>query len=561
MSRPLDPIEVELLWKRLVTAVDEAATTLVRTAFSTVIRDFHDYACAIFDTRGRLLAQSTHSTPGLLGILPYALPNFLANPGFLAAKSGDVFITNDPWIASGHLIDITVAMPVFRSGRAVGFVLTVVHHLNVGGRVASLESRDVFEEGLKIPILPLMREGREVETVIAFLHANVREPDKVIGDVRAQVSASHAAARRLLETMETALLDTLETLGDQIVDRSETSMRAAIAALPDGVSHASMVLEGVAGYEKPLTLALAVTVAGDQLRLDYSGTSGQIPRAVNVTLNMTRSYSVYPLKCLLAPEVPNNTGCLKPIDVQAPNGSLLNATFPAPTWGRTIIAHMLPELVMQALSQAVPDRLIAGSGSTPLLYGNFMGRFPDGSSFYSVVTFNGGLGARGTRDGISCLSYPANVASVPIEVVEKDAPLRFTAKSFTIDSAGGGKHRGGLGQRIGICIAPDANLSGPVVVAIRGGRFGVPVYPLAMGSAAGQPAIHLNDHPMQFGTPFDMHPGDEVVLTVPGGGGFGRPVERTRTSVIADVLDEFVSREAAQEVYGLNADQFSPKVS
>jgi N-methylhydantoinase B len=560
MSRPLDPIEVELLWKRLVTAVDEAATTLVRTAFSTVIRDFHDYACAIFDHCGRLLAQSTHSTPGLLGILPYALPNFLRDPGFLAARPGDVFVTNDPWIASGHLIDITVAMPVFRAGRVVGFVLTVVHHLNVGGRVASLESRDVFEEGLKIPILPLLREGHEDTTVFSILHANVREPDKVIGDVRAQVSASHAAARRLLEIMESAHLDTLQRLGDEIIDRSEAAMRTAIRALPDGTNHARMVLDGVAGYPEPLTLALAVTVDGDRLHLDYSGTSGQIPRAVNVTLNMTRSYSFYPLKCLLAAEVPNNAGCLVPIDVQAPVGSLLNAMFPAPTWGRTIIAHMLPELVMQALSEAVPERLIAGSGSTPLLYGNFMGRFSDGGSFYSVVTFNGGLGARGSRDGVSCLSYPANVASVPVEVVEQEAPLRFIAKSFTIDSAGAGEHRGGLGQRIGIRITPDAKLAGPVVVAIRGGRFGVPVYPLEDGSAAGQPSIRLNGEPIPFGKPFDMQANDEVVLSVPGGGGFGKPAQRARAAVVADVLDELVSPEASVRIYGLDPHDIPEKL-
>jgi N-methylhydantoinase B/oxoprolinase/acetone carboxylase alpha subunit len=559
MTRPLDSVDVELLWKRLVTAVDEAATTLVRTAFSTVIRDFHDYACAIFDTHGRLLAQSTHSTPGLLGILPYALPNFLAHPGFLAARPGDVFVTNDPWIASGHLIDITVAMPVFRGERPVGYVLTVVHHLNVGGRVASLDSRDIYEEGLKIPILPLLRDGREDEAVIAFLHANVREPDKVVGDVRAQVSASHAAARRLLETMDTAGLDSLEALGDEIVSRSEASMRTAIRALPDGTSRASMVLERVAGYPEPLTLALAVTVSGDRLMLDYSGTSGQIPRAVNVTLNMTRSYSVYPLKCLLDPEVPNNAGCLAPIDVQAPAGSVLNATFPAPTWGRTIIAHMLPELVMQALSSSVPERLVAGSGSTPLLYGNFMGRHADGRSFYSVVTFNGGLGARGTRDGIGCLSYPANVASVPIEVVEQEAPLRFTAKSFSTDSAGGGRQRGGLGQRIGIRVAPGAALEGPVVVAIRGGRFGVPVYPLAGGQAAGQPAIRVNGRPVPFGTPFEMHATDEVVLTVPGGGGFGPPGERPREAVLADVRDGLVSPEAARDIYGLQPGDGLPR--
>jgi N-methylhydantoinase B/oxoprolinase/acetone carboxylase alpha subunit len=548
----MDAVEVELLWKRLVTAVDEAATALVRTAFSSVIRDFHDYACAIFDTKGRLLAQSTHSTPGLLGILPYTIPNFLRHPGFLAARPGDVFITNDPWIASGHLIDITVAMPVFRGGAVAAYVLTVVHHLNVGGRVASLESRDVYEEGLKIPILRLCRDGREEEAVVAFIHANVREPDKVIGDVRAQVAASHAAAARLLEAMELAQLSSLLSLGDEITGRSEASMRQAIRALPDGVFPARMVLENVAGYPHPLTLALQATVAGDEIRLDYSGTSGQIPRAVNVTLNMTRSYSVYPLKCLLDPEVPNNTGCMRPIAIDAPEGSLLNATFPAPTWGRTIVAHMLPELVMQALAGSIPQRLVAGSGSTPLLYGNFMGRHADGQSFYAVVTFNGGLGARGTRDGISCVSYPANVASIPVEVIEHEAPLRFAQKSFTTDSAGAGRQRGGLGQRIEIRIPEDAALDGPIVAGIRGGRFGVPVYPLEGGQGAGHPTVSVNGHEVRFGSPFELRAGDVVVLMVPGGGGFGDPRDRPVEAVLADVRNEVVSAAAAKAVYGID---------
>jgi N-methylhydantoinase B len=547
----LDAVDVELLWKRLVTAVDEAATTLVRTAFSTVIRDFHDYACAIFDRQGRLLAQSTHSTPGLLGILPYTIPNFLRNRAFRAARPGDVFVTNDPWLASGHLIDITVAMPVFRGGEVVAYVLTVVHHLNVGGRAASLESRDVYEEGLKLPILPLYREGREDETVFEILRANVREPDKVAGDLRAQVAASHAAAARLQQCMQAAGLDSLEDLGDQIISRSEASMRNAIRALPHGEYESSMVLEGMAGHPGPVALALRATLRGDSILLDYAGTSAQIPRAVNVTLNMTRSYSVYPLKCLLDPEVPNNEGCMRPIAIEAPEGSLLNARFPAPTWGRTIVAHMLPELVMRALAQAIPERLIAGSGSTPLLYGNFMGRHRDGRSFYAVVTFNGGLGARATRDGISCLSYPANVASVPIEVIEHEAPLRFEEKRFMTDSAGAGRRRGGLGQRIAIRIPPEVDLDGPVVVSIRGGRFGAPVYALEGGQGVAHPAISLDGRLVPFGTPFEMRAGDCVVLTVPGGGGYGDPRERERAAVRADVGNDVVSAAAAQTIYGL----------
>ena len=554
MTSSLNALEIELLWRRLVTAVDEAATTLVRTSFSSVIRDFHDYACAVFDRNGRMLAQSTHSTPGLLGILPFTIPNFLGHPEFKAARPGDVFVTNDPWLASGHLIDITVARPVFRKDELVGYVLVVVHHLNVGGRLATLESRDVYEEGLKIPILRLVRGGEPETAVFEFVRANVRDPDKVIGDIRAQVAASHAAAVRLVEIMDTVGLVSLEPLGDEIVERSEASMRRAIRALPEGEFESGMTLNGVAGHVGEVTLKLKATIRDGSIRLSYAGTSGQIPRAINVTLNMTRSYSVYPLKCLLDPAVPNNEGCLRPIEIDAPAGSVLNATFPAATWGRTVIAHMLPELIMRCLAQAVPDRLIAGSGSTPLWYGNFTGRYKDGRTFYAVVTFNGGLGARGTRDGISCISYPANVASIPVEVIESEAPLIFEQKSFAPNSAGAGRQRGGFGQQIAIRIPIDAPLDGPVLAGVRGGRFGVPIFGLEGGAEVPEPIAEVNGKRVVLGTQIELRCGDCLVLTVPGGGGFGDPAERDVAHVVEDVCGGLVDASEAERIYGVRVD-------
>lgn len=496
-----------------------------------------------------MLAQSTHSTPGLLGILPFTIPNFLVNAGFRAAEPGDVFVTNDPWMASGHLIDITVAMPVFRRGKLVAYAMVVVHHLNVGGRLATLESRDVYEEGLKIPIVRLYRGGEPEETVFDFIRANVREPDKVTGDIRAQVAASHAAAVRLASIMDDAELDGLGDLAGDILRRSEASMRSAIRALPEGEFESEMTLSGVAGYNEPVRLALRATLRDGGIQLDYAGTSGQIPRAINVTLNMTRSYSVYPLKCLLDPEVPNNAGCMAPIVIGAPEGSVLNARFPAATWGRTVIAHMLPELIMRCLAQAVPERLIAGSGSTPLWYGNFTGRRKDGTSFYAVVTFNGGLGARGGRDGVSCLSYPANVASIPVEVTEGDTPIRFEAKSFAEDSAGAGRSRGGLGQRVVIRVPQDADIEGAILAGVRGGRFGVPIYGLEGGHEVPEPVAEVNGRRIVLGTQIELRAGDVLVLTVPGGGGFGDPRERSREAVQEDVKNGLVSPAAARAIY------------
>jgi len=560
MAKPaipsLNAIEIELLWRRLITAVDEAATTLVRTSFSSVIRDFHDYACAVFDRSGRMLAQSTHSTPGLLGILPFTIPNLLQHAGFAAARPGDVFVTNDPWLASGHLIDITVATPVFRGGVVVGYVLCVVHHLNVGGRLATLEGRDVYEEGLQIPILHLYRDGKAEESVFELIRANVREPDKVVGDIRAQVAATHAAAKRVVAIMDDAGLDALELLGDEIISRSEGSLRRAISLLPKGEFASSMLLNGVGGLAQPITLKLRLVIRDDEVFLDYGGTSAQVSRAVNVTLNMTRSYSVYPLKCLLDPGVPNNEGCLRPIRVHAPQATVLNAAFPAATWGRTVLAHMLPELIMQALAKAVPGRVLAGSGSTPLWYGNFTGRRKGGRTFYSVVTFNGGLGARGERDGISCISYPANVAAIPVEVIESDAPILFEAKMFAPNSAGAGRQRGGFGQRVVIRI-PEwiDDLDGPVLAGVRGGRFGVPVYGLEGGGNVAEPTAELNGKRVALGGQIEMRPGDELVLLVPGGGGVGDPKLRPAEAVAEDVRNGLIDPSEAERVYHVIPDK------
>lgn len=552
MDKPQDSTahDIELMWRRMINSVDEAATTLVRTSFSTVIRDFHDYACAVFDRKGRMLAQSTQSTPGLLGILPYTIPNFLTDPGFSSAREGDVYITNDPWLASGHLIDITVAAPVFLHGRLVAYVLVVVHHLNMGGRIATLESRNVYEEGLKIPITPLVREGRFCETTLGFIRANVMEPDKIIGDLRAQVSACHAAAKRLLETMEELDESDLVPVGNEIIERSGASMRAAIAELPDGIYQSRMTLNDIAGHPHPLILALSINIDGSDMRLDFSGTSPQIARAVNVTLNMTRSYSVYPLKCLLDPAVPNNEGCIGAISIQAPEGSVLNATFPAPTWGRTIIAHMLPELIMQCLAKAVPERVLAGSGSTPLWYGNFNGRHADGKTFYTVITFTGGLGARGQRDGISCVSYPANVAHIPVEVVEADSPLIFEMKELAMDSAGSGQYRGGLGQRVIIKVREDAQLQGPIMTSIRGGRFGVPIYGVLGGEEGAEPHASLNGKEIKLGTQFELNPGDRLSLVLPGGGGYGDPAARSVQAHLADIKNGLITQNETATALG-----------
>ncbi|MFI0372920.1 hydantoinase B/oxoprolinase family protein [Actinomadura sp. 1N219] len=537
-----DPVRVETSWRRLQSITDEAATTLVRASFSSVIRDFLDYACVVFDSEGTMLVHSSRSTPGLLGVLPFVVPNAMAEYPMETLRPGDVLILNDPWTGSGHLIDITVLAPVFHRDRLAGYVACSAHHLNVGGRHATIESRDMYEEGLKIP-LTLLYERGEPTMVFDFIRVNVREPDKVVGDLRAQVSANALMAERVAAFMAENDLAALEPLSAEITGRSEASMRAAITALPDGEASSEISLD-IPGLTDPVRVALRLTIAGDELTLDYSGTTAQVPRAVNVTLNMTRSYSFYILKCLLDPLVPNNGGSLRPVRIVAPEGSVLNPYRPAATWGRTMIAHMLPELIMEALSGIVPDRILAPSGATPLAYCNLVGERADGGTFFTIVTMHGGMGALATQDGLSCISFPANCANIPIEIIESDAPLLIRCKRLLPGSGGRGKFRGGLGQRVEIEVLDgDLGPRGTVLAGLRGGRLGVPVRGALGGEGSFAARVELNGDRIDIGSQVTLAAGDVLAFELPGGGGYGDPEERDPRLVAADIADGLVPAE------------------
>ncbi|MFI0486715.1 hydantoinase B/oxoprolinase family protein [Actinomadura sp. 9N215] len=555
MSVP-DPVRVETSWRRLQSITDEAATALVRASFSSVIRDFLDYACVVFDSEGTMLVHSSRSTPGLLGVLPFVVPNAMAEYPMETLRPGDVLILNDPWTGSGHLIDITVLAPIFHRDRLAGYVACSAHHLNVGGRHATIESRDLYEEGLKIP-LTLLYERGEPTMVFDFLRVNVREPDKVIGDLRAQVSANALMVERVAAFMAEHDLAALEPLSAEITGRSEASMRAAISALPDGEATSEISLD-IPGLTDPVRVALRLTISGDELILDYSGTTGQVPRAVNVTLNMTRSYSFYILKCLLDPLVPNNGGSLRPVRIVAPEGSVLNPYRPAATWGRTMIAHMLPELIMEALSGIVPDPfpgggttphtpreplpILAPSGATPLAYCNLVGERADGGTFFTIVTMHGGMGALATQDGLSCISFPANCANIPVEIIESDAPLLIRRKSLLPGSGGRGKYRGGLGQRVEIeVLGGDLGPRGTVLAGLRGGRLGVPVRGALGGEGSFAARVELNGTQIGIGRQVTLSPGDVLAFELPGGGGYGDPDERDPRLIAEDLADGLVA--------------------
>ncbi len=549
-------VRTQILWNRLISIVDEAATGLVRSSYSSVVRDFHDYCCGVFDADGNLLAHSTKTTAGFLGIIPEVMRHVIRRYPASQTKPGDVFITNDPWIASGHLHDITIATPIFRNRTIVGYALCIVHHLDIGGRMATTESKDMYEEGLKLPILKFYEEGRRNGTVDEIIHANVRVSNKVMGDVNAQLAANEICARGLLRLLSEYRLDDLTGLAEDIIARSELSLRRKIAALPDGIYRNSVVLPEIAGCPVPITINVAVEIRDDSIVVDYTGSSGEVAAALNVVLNMTKSYTTYPIKLALDPDVPNNDGCLRPITVVCPAGTLLNCNPPAATWGRTIIAHNLPEIVFGAVFGAMPDRVIASCGSTPLTNLYMSGRKKNGQSFLVLAPHMGGFGASPTGDGPHCLSFPFNVANIPIEVTENDSPILYTRKRLMPDSGGPGQFRGGLGQEVEFVIADGAEAPmGNVLASIRGSGRGedssFPVFGRGGGSNGRCEALELNGASIGRGGQKYLGPGDRIRIVLPGGGGYGNPLDRDPGMVARDVGLGYVTPESARREYGV----------
>jgi N-methylhydantoinase B len=561
----IDPVTLEVCWSRLITICDEAATALVRTSFSSAIRDFHDYACALFDGRKRMIAQSSHTTPGLLGILPNTVQAMCAALDERSFQPGDVIVTNDPWIATGHLIDITLMTPIFKRDRLVGFAICSVHHLDMGGRMATTESRDIFEEGLKIPVCKLYKVGVENTDVFDFVRANVRMRDKIIGDIRAQVASNHITAERVCEFLDSFALPDLVGLGDEIVSRTERAFRRVIAEIPDGRYYHAIDIDRLSEDAAPIHLECAIDVVDDGILVDYAGTSPQVSRSINSPLTMTRSYTYYPFKAALLPQAPNNQGCLEPIRVTAPDASVLNARWPAATWGRTIVVHYLPELIMGALGKVIPGRVIAGGGASPLWYENLAGTRKDGRPFFAIMAHHGGLGARPTKDGTNCLSFPANVANVPIEISENDAPILYLQKMLAPDSGGAGKMRGGLGQRVSFVVLDgERGPEGEVTIGLRGGRFDYPV-PGILGGANGSAArVWLNSKSVRSGKQYYLKAGDRLEFEISGGGGYGDPKERDPAMVLEDLRLGYISAKSAREIYevdpsgGITATQPGP---
>ena len=555
----LDPVTIQILWNRLITIVDEAATGLMRTAYTPSVKEYHDFCCALFDANAQMLSHSTVTTAGFLGIVPEVLRNFIEKYPPEILRPGDAIITNDPWIASGHLIDISIAAPIFHRDRIVGYTLCIVHHLDMGGRMSTLESKDMYEEGLKIPILKLFDEGRLNEIVFDFMRANIRVPEKVLGDVRAQLVANNVCSRSLKALLEEYRLDGLETLGAEVIHRTESSLRRKIAALPDGSYRNEAVLPKIPGCDDDVVVKIEVTVAGDEVTVDYSGSSGEVGAAINCSYNMTRSYTAYPIKLALDPHVPNNDGGLRPIKVIAPEGTVVNSRPPAATWGRTMISHLFPEIVFATMEHIMPDSVLASNGGSPANEVYLHGRHRDGRSFLAIAQHSGGFGASARFDGYPCLCFPNNTRNIPVEVTENEARMYYVRKELRTDSGGPGHNRGGLGQEVEFAILDGGtDLARDVESSVRmSGRTEDGTFPvfgrLGGGNGRGSGLWH-NGEPVDHGIYRRLAPGDRMRFVLSGGGGYGDPFTREPERVLADVEQGYVSIERAEEDYGVVID-------
>jgi len=545
MTREFDPISLEILWNRLISVVDEAAATLVRTSFSTIVKESNDYSCVLLDARGNSVANNTASIPSFIATLSRTMSHFLQKFPQDQWQPGDVVMTNDPWLASGHLPDITMAMPIFYKGKLVAFAGTIAHSPDIGGAVWSADTRELFEEGIRIPIMKLYCAGEPNETLMEMIGANVRVPEMVLGDLNAQITAQTMCRNRLMEFLDETGLDDLIDLAREIQSRAESVMRKAISEVPDGFYEKTVEMDG---YDEPIILHCKITVKGDELEVDFDGSSPQIGRALNCVMNYTYSYATYPIKCALDPFTPKNEGSYRPILVKAPEGTILNPRMPAPVNARQLVGHMLSAAVFGALAEAVPEKVIAESGSQPTLRALFTGIGFDGRRFSSILFANGGMGARFDKNGLSCTPFPTNSTCGSIEVFETTVPILFWKKEMVTDSGGAGRFRGGIGQEIILeVIARD-----PIRVSLLTDRHKHPAQGY-MGGLAGMPnRIVLNDgqfiHPKSQTT---LKPGDRLTIDYAGGGGFGPPEKRDPKNVEEDLAEELISREASQGIYRL----------
>lgn len=542
VGQEIDPITLEIYWNRLVTIMDETDRALVRSAFSTIVAEGRDFACILLDADGNSLAQSVLSSTLFTSMLPNTAAALLQRFPRETLVPGDVLITNDPWLGCGHLPDVIIVSPVFNEGALIGFMATAAHMADMGGNLSYFKGRDVFEEGTFIPPMKLMSAGVPNQDLYDIIAANVRVPEMVIGDIKAIVGAEAVGANRLRDFLADYHLQDLRELSRAIGERSEQRMREAIRAIPDGRYEGEC---GVDGQGIPIRIRMAITVSDDKMSIDYTGTSPQVSHAaINCTLNATRGDLLTSLKCMLVPELPNNSALFRPIDVYVPEGSILNCSFPSPVRGRSVVGAHSHEALFAAMANTIPTQVQANSGTfwgcTTTAYG------PDGRGQSAQMLIQGGKGAVSDADGLSTTNFPGNGGITPTEVVENLVGLVMEERSYLVDSAGAGRFRGGLGQRVRFRSTSDL----PMNVILRPVNMDNPANGLSGGGDSPVGVILKNNQPTEART-LSLARGDTFELHIPGGGGFWPAHLRPAEEVLRDVLSGLVSEQQARSQYGV----------
>ena len=544
VTAELDPIRMEVIWNRLISIVDEQAATLMNASFTTVVREAGDLSAGLFDTKGRMLAQAATGTPGHINSMATAAKHFLKHFPLKSYQPGDHVITNDAWMVSGHVNDVTIFTPVFFKDKPVAFFASTCHTCDFGGRPLGAEARDVYEEGLAIPIMKYIEAGETNHILETMIRANVRMPDEVIGDIYAQISANEVGGLKLTQFMDEASLDSIDEIGEIILERSETAMRNAIREIPDGA------YTGVAdadGFDDPIRMPIKLIVKNGGVHCEFEGTSPQSPWGINVVENYTYAYCAYTVKCAVGASIPNNEGSFLPITMDVPEGCILNPKHPAPVGARHILGHFVAAAVFDALAKAIPDKVLA-EGSTGLWLTQLAGTDRKGKTFSYIFFSSGGMGARPTSDGLSATAFPSGVQGTPVEIMENVLPILITRKELRNDTGGPGKFRGGLGQAIGL----KPMTTKPIHHSPMYDRFHHPAKGAAggMDGALGGLVLSTGDH-LHSKKKYELYPEQEATLNLPGGGGFYPPAERDPELVREDVLNNYVTRESAERYYGV----------
>src|SRR5215831_9206380 len=555
----LSQIHAQIMWSRLIAVVEEQAQTLMRTAFSTSVREAGDLSAGVFDGCGRMLAQAVTGTPGHVNSMANAVGHFLDAYPLAAMRPGDHYITNDPWLTCGHLHDLTVVSPTFLNERPVGLFACTVHVVDIGGLGMGPDGRQVFEEGLAIPIMPLARDGAMNEDLLRIVRANVREPLQVEGDIYALAACNDEGSRRLVEMMQEFEIAHLETLGNTIIESSRQATIEAIRKLPKGTYRNSVRMDG---YDKPLLLNAAMTIGDDGIHVDYTGTSPASAYGINVVYNYCLAYTAFGVKCLVAPDVPNNAGSLAPITASAPEGCVLNVKRPWPVAARHTVGQMLPDVVAGCLQQAIAGGVPAEGASSlwnPQIFGggSLVDEVEAGTDantlpeFSTVIFHCGGAGARPQKDGLSATAFPSGVRTIPIEATESVAPVVFYRREFRDGSGGPGQFRGGLGQVIELGGA-GAN---PLALLCNFERVRHPARGRNGGEPGGAGQVSLRSgRPIRPKGRQTVPPRDAICLQLPGGGGFGDPRARDPDCVRDDVLDGLITADQAKRDYAVAID-------